>query len=132
MKVSLGISQVAVQHGHAIETTTETANCLWRQADLGNQHDRLPPVGHHLANRLDVHLRLATSGHTVQQNCPVLLVSQVLNDLLQRQPLIVVERKILLTDHLSGGCFRFTRIDSPGFGLQEPLLPQALDLNNRS
>jgi hypothetical protein len=38
----LGVAQVAVQHGHAVEARAESLAGLRREADLGHQHDRLP------------------------------------------------------------------------------------------
>ena len=66
--VPLGVGQVTVQHRHAAEPQPEPLDRLRRQADLRHQHNRLPPVIHHLPDRLHVDLRLAAAGHSVEQD----------------------------------------------------------------
>ncbi len=123
----LSITQMTVQHGHAVKTAAETTDCLRRQADFGDQHDRLATIRNHLADRLDVNLRLPAPRHSVQQQSPVRLVTQLTDDLVQRRLLIRVQCQILLADHAIGPIVRVARIQSTHLDFQQPLLRQTVD-----
>ena len=63
----LDVAEVAVQHRHPVEPPAEPADRLGRQADLGDQHDRLASPGDHLLDRREVDLGLAAAGDPVDQ-----------------------------------------------------------------
>ncbi len=46
----------------------EAAFELWRQADLGNQHERLPAAFQHARDEMEIDLGLAASGDAVQEH----------------------------------------------------------------
>ena len=66
--VALGIAQSRVQNRDGrVEAFLETFQKLWRQPDFRHQHQTLTASGEHLTNALQVNLRLATTGHALQQ-----------------------------------------------------------------
>ena len=62
-----GVAEVAVEDGDPGEPATEPSDRLRRQADLGDQHDRLPSPRHDPLDRRKVDLGLAAAGHSVDQ-----------------------------------------------------------------
>ena len=62
----LGVGEMTVQHGDRREATREPPDRLRREADLGNQHDRLSPVADDLFDRANVDLGLAAPRDPVQ------------------------------------------------------------------
>ena len=64
--MSLGIAQMAMQHGDRVESTAKTLAGLRRQADFRHEHDRLTSKAHHLLNRLNVNFCLAATSNPVQ------------------------------------------------------------------
>lgn len=69
LPVAIRVTHVAVQHCHRSKAAAKSTDGLRREADFGNQHDRLSAVGHHFANGLNVDFRFAASGNAVQQQC---------------------------------------------------------------
>ncbi len=84
LPVALGVAEVAVQHGHAAEPRAEAIDRLRRQADLGHQHDRLPPEVDYLLDGLDVDLGLAAAGDAVDEDRLVASRVHRVEDRLQR------------------------------------------------
>ncbi len=64
----LSVAEVAVQHGNGAEPLAKPGHRLRREADFRHQHDRLPAVADHFANRVHVDFRLAAAGDSVHQN----------------------------------------------------------------
>ena len=64
----LDVGLVAVHHRHAAEARTKSLLGLRRQADLGNQHDRLPAVTQDFVDGLNVDFGLAATGDPMQQH----------------------------------------------------------------
>src|SRR5262245_32783068 len=54
MAVPLGVAEVAVEHGDRFEAAAEPANRLRREADLGDEDDRLPAVADDFLNGADI------------------------------------------------------------------------------
>ncbi len=102
-----GRRQVTVQHRHAIEALAEAPRGLGRQADLRHQHNRLATVLNHPVDGLNVDLRLAAAGHTVDHNRLVPLVAQRLENRIESQLLITLSFKC------SSRCHRHI-VASPG------------------
>ncbi len=93
--VPLGVGQMAMQDGDRIESATESANRLRRKTDLGDQHDRLPTIADHLANRLDINFRLAASSHAMQQHRAMLPRALQTQNRVERLLLIGIELQVL-------------------------------------
>ena len=68
MPASLGVGHVAVKHGDVAEAGPKTLLSLWREADLGDQHNRLAPVRDYFLNRANVNFGLAAAGDAVQHD----------------------------------------------------------------
>ena len=100
--VPFGIAQVAVQDGDRFEPFAKAADRLRREADLGNEHDRLPSVTHHFADRLDVDLGLAAAGDAVQQDGAMPARTLHGEDRVERPLLVAVEGQIGLLRGVAG------------------------------
>lgn len=63
--VAIGVAEMAVQHRHTVEPRTKPLQRLWRKADLGHQHDRLPSKCGDLLASLEVDLGFAAARDAV-------------------------------------------------------------------
>ncbi len=96
MPMPLGVGQMAVQHRHRAEAGFESLPSLWREADLGDEHDRLPAVAHDALNGLYVDLGLAAAGDTVEQNRLMTARLERAGDRVERPALVDVQLMVLL------------------------------------
>ena len=91
---TLAVSQVRVQHGDAVGAALEAFDRLRRQADLGDQHDRLLALANALLDRPQVNLSLAATGHAFEQKRPVFAHLQRRVDGVPCRLLVGVERQV--------------------------------------
>ena len=83
-----------VKQGHVVaEPRREPGDGLRREGDLGNQHDGAAAAGQHGLGGRQVHLRLAGSGHAVEQELGVLGSVDGVGDRAERRRLSRVERR---------------------------------------
>ena len=116
---------MAMQHRDGIESATEPPDCLRREADFGHQHDRLPAVAHHFANRLNVNLGLPAAGHAVQQKRLVPTGTQHRENCRQCGPLVAIQLEVVLLFDLSD--VGLETVGSATRGENQPLLFQRID-----
>ena len=70
---------------------SEPRQCLIRQRNLRNQHNRLTALPDHFLDALDIDLCLPTSGYTVQQICMPLSCLYIFRKCIDQRLLLIIQ-----------------------------------------